>query len=344
MIARAHNMARDSYLGEFEIRLNLALNYPSYSVNENSKFFFLVKEYVENYYNKFDVVEDIRYYLPLFGVNESHALRMFVRDKLDIEETNYLENDDAPPSINLIRWRIVHFKLNKVLGAFDHLENQAKLELVNTIMQTYLFARGMFKSLEFNDRVNLDDIIIVAAELLYEVKIWDWSVLNPVNFMLLSMLEYAMKRSGLSSDERNTILNSIKDPKLLKRFDNTSKTLRVMLMRIEAKLGLSTKFTAVGKNLKYEDSLNKEKFGALKYSHYQAYGSERELGETCDYYDKYYNDEIIKNKKTLVDGFKYKNFENLNELIEKTELLESSFLKRVVVVSKMHLDVLRNAS
>ena len=68
------------------------------------------------------------------------------------------------------------------MGAFDHLDNKGKLELVNTIMQTYLWARGIIKKLEFNDRVNLDDIIIVAAELLMTVKIWEWSVLNPINF------------------------------------------------------------------------------------------------------------------------------------------------------------------
>ena len=128
-----------------DINLSLALNYPHFPLNDSSHFYKIILEYVELYYDKFDVIEDIRYYLPLFGMNESQSLRMFVRDRLDDEEGKYNANDQDPPSKNLIRWRIVHFKLNKVLGAFDHLDIKQKLDLVNTIMQTYLFARGIIK-------------------------------------------------------------------------------------------------------------------------------------------------------------------------------------------------------
>ena len=192
-----NKMERDSFRSEMELHMNFAFCYPNYPLIVDSPFYRIVKEYIEGYLNKFDVVEDIKYYLPLFGLNESHHLRTFVREKLDEEEAYYLNDPEQPPNAKLIRWRIVHFKLNKVLGAFDHLDNKGKLELVNTIMQTYLWARGIIKSLEFNDRVNLDDIIIVAAELLMTVKIWEWSVLNPINFQLLAMLEYALKKSGI---------------------------------------------------------------------------------------------------------------------------------------------------
>ena len=78
-------------------------------------------------------------------------------------------------------------------------------------------------------------------------------------------------------------------------------------MRVHGKLGLSTKFAAVGKNLNLKDD-NFEKFGALKYSHYQAYGTERELDATCTKYEKYFADAIVKNKEDLVKGFKNRHF------------------------------------
>lgn len=62
-------------------------------------------------------------------------------------------------------------------------------------------------------------------------------------------------------------------------------------MKVHGKLGLSTKFAAVGKNIKLEDE-NYEKFGALKYSHYQAFGTERELEATCSRYEKYFQEAI----------------------------------------------------
>ena len=129
---------------------------------------------------------------------------------------------------------------------------------------------------------------------MYEVQIWEWSVLNPINFMMLSMLEYALKRSGISAEEKKEIEKI--DPKLLTRFTGTNQTLRVWLMKVHGKLGLSTKFAAVSKNLILKDE-NYEKFGALKYSHYQAFGTERELDATCPKYEKYFSEAIVKNKE-----------------------------------------------
>jgi hypothetical protein len=38
-------------------------------------------------------------------------------------------------------------------------------------------------------------MIIIAIELLNEIKMFDATVLNPVNFMMISLLEFAMKKS-----------------------------------------------------------------------------------------------------------------------------------------------------
>jgi hypothetical protein len=89
------------------------------------------------------------------------------------------------------------------------------------------------------DRNNLDDLIIIASELLYEIKIYEWSVLNPVNYMMISMLELAVSKSP------------------------NNNSLRIWLMRILGKLGLSSRFTGVAHYVKgYEDE-DLEKFGAF---------------------------------------------------------------------------------
>ena len=80
------------------------------------------------------MVKDIRPYLELFGIAEAAALRGYIRNKLDEEESKYKAEDEIPPAIKLIRWRLVFFKLNKLLGAFSNLGKAEKLKLVNTVM------------------------------------------------------------------------------------------------------------------------------------------------------------------------------------------------------------------
>jgi hypothetical protein len=161
-------------------------------VNEASPFFELIVQYIERFFDRFDVIADVRKYLVLFGPEESAALKAFDRTTLEELEASFDPESENPPDQKLIRWRIVHFKINKLLGSFKNMENAEKFKLVNSIMQTYLWAHGSGEALGDNDRNNLDDLIIVASELLYDIKIYEWCVLNPVNFMLISMLELAV--------------------------------------------------------------------------------------------------------------------------------------------------------
>jgi len=130
----ANEMKRTSYLGDLEYKFVLALNYPQYSVNENSSFFELVVQYIERFYDRFDVITDVRKYLLLFNVEEAAALKAFDRTTLEELESEFDPESEEPPNQKLIRWRIVHFKINKLLGSFKNLENAEKFKLVNSIM------------------------------------------------------------------------------------------------------------------------------------------------------------------------------------------------------------------
>jgi hypothetical protein len=45
------------------------------------------------------------------------------------------------------------------------------------------------------DLKNLDDLLVIAVELLHELKAFDQSVFNPILFMQLSLLEFGLSKS-----------------------------------------------------------------------------------------------------------------------------------------------------
>jgi hypothetical protein len=53
-------MQRTSYICDLEYKYVLALSYKQYPMHEESAFFNLLKEYIEQFYNKFDVISDVR--------------------------------------------------------------------------------------------------------------------------------------------------------------------------------------------------------------------------------------------------------------------------------------------
>ena len=46
----------------------------------------------------------------------------------------------------------------------------------------------------------------------------------------------------------------------------------------------------------------------------------------------------------MVDGFRKREFGDLNDLLAKNELLEGSFFQTVVQMSKLHSDILKNVT
>ena len=96
------------------------------------------------------------------------------------------------------------------------MEDNEKLDLVNRIYSCFLQAMEfdprsstsvgvgvnhsqqqyniqVTENLTDLDRKNAEDMVIIAIECLYEVKIYDWSVLNPINLQIVSMAEFALQ-------------------------------------------------------------------------------------------------------------------------------------------------------
>ena len=91
-------------------------------------------QYLENFYDRYDVIADLRTYLKILNYPEIDVIRTMIRQKLETEETAYSNNTEKPPSIKMLRLRMIDFKLNKLTGSFFNLEHIEKLKLVNTIM------------------------------------------------------------------------------------------------------------------------------------------------------------------------------------------------------------------
>ena len=66
----AHQMRRTSYLAELESLYVYALRCKNMPCGANSPFFSLMQEYIDLFYDKSDVLEDLRPYLLLFNNNE----------------------------------------------------------------------------------------------------------------------------------------------------------------------------------------------------------------------------------------------------------------------------------
>ena len=270
-------------------------------------------EYIQKFNDRFDVMTDVRPYLVMLNEADAASIRASVKATLDEQEKKFSDQvveegeEEQPPQMSLLRQRIVHFKLEKLTGQYERVDNFEKFNLVNRITQTYLWGHGVNKELlTVNDKRNLDDIIIIAVEVLYTLKIYDWSVLNPINFQMIVLLEMAL---GNSQSNNN---------------------IRLWLMKILQKLGLSGRFTAVSTGIKGIVNENFEKFGGLKYSHYQSFGVERELEQTCIRYEKHYTESLAKNKSELVMGFVSRDFDNLNDLIDQNEKLTKSYFRTAV--------------
>lgn len=86
---RGAMMQRSSYINNLEYKLVLALNYANYAVDSTSRYFETMLEYIENFYDQFDVISDLKNHLLLLDVPEVIKITEFARSGLDKEEQAY---------------------------------------------------------------------------------------------------------------------------------------------------------------------------------------------------------------------------------------------------------------
>lgn len=99
----------------------------------------------------------------------------------------------------------------------------------------------------------MEDSLIIALELLYTVKRYDWTVFNPINFQIIFLADFA-----------------------LSKFPG-NKTFQYWLLKCYDKLGLTSLLTEISKNIKGLTEKDYEHLGCIRFSHYCEFGFEKEL-------------------------------------------------------------------
>ena len=94
----------------------------------------------------------------------------------------------------MIRWKIVLFKLSKIVGMYETISDRnERFSTVNNLLILYVYGHAHNENdLSDLDLKNLDDLLIIAVEILHQAKLFDPSVLNPINYMMLTLLAYGL--------------------------------------------------------------------------------------------------------------------------------------------------------
>lgn len=83
-------------------------------------------EYIDNYHDKSDVVNDLKEYLTLLSLADRESLTKKIEMRLKNAEGTYDSGNDmrvggnqTPINIKLLRWRVTSQKLCRILGVYS---------------------------------------------------------------------------------------------------------------------------------------------------------------------------------------------------------------------------------
>ena len=120
---------------------------------------------------------------------------------------------------------------------------------------------------------------------------YDPTVLNPINFIMISILEHALPYFPGS-----TRINS-------------------WLIKAYAKMGLVTNVQNVAKGMEDLDEANLQRLGAYKFSCFADFGYEKTMmTELIGNFKDFYKDKVNENKNKIVTSLLHKDFENIHSL------------------------------
>lgn len=245
-------------------------------------------------------------------------------------------------SLKVLRWKFVQHKISRALGMYSVMEDNEKLDLVNRIYSCFLQAMeyhplaqsssgvGANHSQHANniqiqetlsdlDRKNAEDMVHIALECLYEIKIYDYTVLNPINFQIISMCEFALQ------------------------YLPESVPIYSMLIKMYAKLGLASLVTDLSERFPApqtpEQDQNFERLGAYRFSVYTDFGRGQNLEDLIRLYKDFYNDRINENKNNIVTSFLHRDFDKIKPLMKKNEKLSSAGFQHAISLAHTVLQV-----
>ena len=109
--AIANSFKMTLHLSEIEFKFCLAMNCNGYPTQEGSPYYNNILSYLEQFYDKSDVVKNLTPYFKLFSSEDAFALRDYIKNKIaNIEKTQYGIRLQVP-DLKLIRWKACFYKL-----------------------------------------------------------------------------------------------------------------------------------------------------------------------------------------------------------------------------------------
>lgn len=156
------------------------------------------------------------------------------------------------------------------------------------------------------DIVNGEDILMVAVDILLEIKQFEPTVLNPHNSSALAMLEHALS------------------------YYPDSLRIKQKMIRIYSKLGCTKIVTKICKNIQprldeqiensiYTQRKDAEKIGAYRLSIASSFDQNGYLTEVIDEFNTYFPKTVLTQKNTIVQKYLVGNFEDVAKLTQQNE-------------------------
>ena len=143
--------------------------------------------------------------------------------------------------------------------------------------------------------------MIIALETIYEIKMYDWTMLNPINMIMITMLEHAAQ------------------------YYPQSPRVRSWQIKLYSKLGLATKITDISRMMYFDkDDKNFERLGAARLSIYADFGMSEQLDALIVEFQNHYKDTVHDHKNSIVDAFTNRDFEVINPLMQKIKKIQDS--------------------
>lgn len=135
-------------------------------------------------------------------------------------------------------------------------DKKQRLKIVNEIFETYIQSCAHPPTELTNiDKQMFDDIIVIAYMILKESKVYDFTVLSPLNYYAINMVEIARKNNP------------------------TNRDFNLILIKLYDKLGCTSKIAEIVSTFQTKED-DYEKLGYLKFSHLSEYGITKGLEGT----------------------------------------------------------------
>lgn len=113
-----------------------------------------------------------------------------------------------------------------------------------------------------------EEMALIALELLYEIKLYDWTVFNPINFMMICICQFAIP------------------------YYPESVELFTWNIKIYSKLGLASLVQEMTERFPNVSDKNFERIGALRFSICSDYGLHEQVNDICGEYKDFYKRKV----------------------------------------------------